>query len=87
MSPASFIDENEPALPIEEQPPKTIEERIEFLEQKTEFLLHAHMGVFGLLRALGEMKGVKLRNRQMPDGKVQFYWQEEGGRIVMPGGR
>ena len=43
--------------------------------------------LFGLLKALGEHKGMKLKSRQMPNGGTQFYWQAEGGRIVLPNDR
>jgi len=80
---ASPIDENVPPPPEEERPPVTMEEKVQLLEEKVAFLMGAHQHLFLLVKALGEMKGIRLKNRQVPGG-LQFYW-EEAGRIVLPG--
>ena len=63
----------------------SIEEKIPRIEAALTDLYQRNNLLLGLLKALGAHKGMKLKSRQMPSGGMQFYWQAEGGRIIMPG--
>lgn len=42
--------------------------------------------LLGLLQALGELGGLKLKSRQVPGGGLQFYWERSvDKRIIVPG--